>query len=121
MTACFYKENKMKLTKLERNILNHRLEVPESIAEILDDYHPDDIDYVCSLLLDGKYQEAMDFSIGITTDVLVEAVEGSTAYAALIGNVSDYILKKNALAGRSLAKKVQEFLDYPELIEFPIF
>jgi len=128
----------MKLTKLERDILNHRLEVVgDSMTEIdpidiltpdeaetadgLNQYHPVDVEGICNLLLEGKFNDALACSDSITNDILVDCVEGSTYWAAADGQggYSEQRLGQVKRAGDSLAKKVQGFTGIERELEFP--
>ena len=58
------------LTKLEKDILNHRLELPDCICEALnadanedcERWHEDDVSDICKILLNGEYQIAFAMS-----------------------------------------------------------
>lgn len=104
----------MQLSKLERTILNHRLEVPECITEVLADdmgCSPetlrDRVERICDLLTAGSFDEAMDDELAGL--VLAEAVDGSTFIGAADGNVSDRTMRMYVKASLSLADKVREF------------
>lgn len=105
----------MRLTPLEKDILNHRLEVPDAIADYLTS-GPDtqfaeaDISAMCSKLLTGDYDAAIASDKALAHAVLQDAVEGSTYLGASIGNVS--IKEEMAIrsAGNSLAGKVGDLI-----------
>ena len=117
------------LTKLERDILNHRLEVPDAICEALnadttedlERWHPDDVDDVCECFLNGEFQKGFDVSEMLAKEVLVDAVEGSTYFGAAIADQSDQKKAAIAKAGKSLADKVDFIVERDEPIEFPLY
>jgi len=110
----------MELTKLEKDILNHRLEVPDSIFEALEDYTQEDIDMICELLIKGLYDDAISFNTHATNEILIDCVEGSTYWAAADGGGASYQgLNAIIRAGKSLAKKIQIFTMNETFIEFP--
>lgn len=97
------------LTRPQWEILKHRLEVPEAIADALADYHPDDVIYVAECLEEGDWDRATCHSPEIRDAVLAEAVNGSTYLAAERGwgSGSGLILANIERSGEALAKKVQ--------------
>lgn len=117
------------LTELEREILNHRLEVGDCIAEVLtaDDrdagregvdaqgYHWDDIEAVAHFLHVGRWQHALDINEGIVREVLWEAIDGNTYVGTCEGAVEDGQMTRQAFVAReramdSLTMKVWEWL-----------
>ncbi len=112
----------MELTRLEREILGHRLEVPDCIEEALNDgsghesFAPEDIDHVCELLLGEQFQEALDSSQRITTEVLIDCVEGST-YLATMSCESNRRVSCAIKAAEHLARKVEKFLGLERRLE----
>jgi len=93
-------------TPSEWAALAHRLEVPDALADVLDDYCPDDVHYVCECLLAGDWRRAVDHSTQLVDDVLVDCVEGST----WVGCASQETPQRLAAARRtlaSLAKKIE--------------
>ena len=59
--------------------LQHRLDVPDAIVESLeDDYAAEDVLDVVELLTRRLFVNAENLSAGLTRDVLIECVEGST-------------------------------------------
>jgi hypothetical protein len=105
-----------KLTKLEAEILDHRLSVVDALIEVLEEYHESDVLAVVAKLKRGELAEADRFSRRLTNDVLADCVEGSTFLGAA-SQESDQ--KQNAIyrAGESLAKKIGDLigrkLQYP--------
>ena len=81
----------LKLTTLERKILDHRLDVPDAIADAMAECELDltQLGTVVSLLLNGEYDKAEELNKTLAHAVLQEAVEGSTYLGAAHGNVSD--------------------------------
>jgi len=71
----------LKFTKLEWDIIIHRLEVPDSIYEALEDHSYEDVSTICELLISKKIKEAFDYNFEIAKEVLIDALEGSTYYA----------------------------------------
>ena len=124
------KGTKMKLTPLEKDILNHRLEVPDSIIDALTDndadefgnWHPVDIEYVAERLLAGEFKDAIYHNEAITHAVLIDAVEGSTYWAVADGaGKSSQKIGSIIKAGQSLAVKIQEFTESNRELEFPLY
>lgn len=103
----------MKFTPLEIEILKHRLEVPDCIAEALGDYHPEDVDAVCWLLIThldrGEWPPEPPGQL--ECDVLAEAVEGSTYCATLFdGEQGKAKYRAACRAAEALAKKVSAII-----------
>lgn len=99
----------MKLTKLETEILNHRLEAPDEIAEALDKYMVEDVETVCSLLMQGNFDTCLANAPEITADILQDCVDGST-YMGHSNHESPQKARAMYRAGCSLAVKVSEFI-----------
>ena len=99
-----------KLTSLEREILNHRLDVPDALADVFDGtYAREDVQWVAHHLRRGDLNEAVKINPEIALDVLADAVEGSTFLAAASEESHQ---KQTAIwnAGDSLAQKIGKFL-----------
>lgn len=95
----------LKLTPLEREILNHRLEVPDAIADALmdnDDYslNEEDIENAINKLYRGG-----DAETDIEKLVLWDCVDGST-YGARSDEITHQKQAAIDRAGDSLARKV---------------
>ena len=94
------------LTKLETEIFQHRLEVPDAIADALE-IPPTIAETACELLL-TKNEMALNWLISNTlTDVAVEAVEGSTWLASMVQDESPQKIASHERAYQSLLDKVQ--------------
>lgn len=113
----------LNLTPLEREILDHRLAVPDAIADGLAGEYPDDaVGAVCGLLAAGDYAGAVEVSRTVTYAVLRDAVDGST-YAATVADAVDnheatpQRYAAVCRAGRSLAEKVGRLTG--ERVRFP--
>ena len=113
----------LKLTKLEQDILNHRLEAPDTMYEALEEYHEDDIYDICQVLLKGDYDKAKQISESLMKAILVECVAGSTYYACGIGEPweTEQHLGMIAKAGQSLAEKIAVYVGYDKELEFPLY
>lgn len=100
-----------KLTKLEREILMHRLEAPDCLADALEE----PLEAVESAIesLPADFSPSSD----LQRRVLIDAVEGSTYYGAAGGESAQ---KQSAIyrAGCSLARKIGEMAGR-EGVRFP--
>ncbi len=98
----------VKLTKLENEILAHRLEAPDCLAEAIEESNvdPDSVETVCAMLLDGEYEDALEFDRKATLEVLADAVEGSTYLGTELGNGRPQKERAILRAGESLADKL---------------
>lgn len=116
------------LTPSESDVLNHRLEVPDCLADALaEDYHPEDVEEIAGHLLARDYAAAVAISQKITHAVLADCVNGSTYAAAAYSRGYTMADKDNSAqaaawraavrAGRSLAKKVSALIGEP--VAFP--
>lgn len=108
---------KIKLTKTESDILRHRLEIGDCIADALPEYHPEDVMDVAQLLLNRltfdeiNTSDADEIGVNMTKAVLADAVEGSTWIAASISEgVRPQTVGRYIAAGESLAKKIGEYV-----------
>ena len=106
------------LTDTEWQILCHRLDAPDCIAEALAadgaDYETADVHHVAHLLAAGEWDQALDHDAMLADEVLVDAVEGST-WLALMDGEAQY--EAHLLAGRSLARKIGALVDRPLSIQ----
>ena len=108
----------LNLTPLESEILRHRLECPDGIADALE------MDFnlaheVCKSLLESGFLATLGGGASsVIHAVLADAVEGSTYYGASKHNDSDQKLAAISRAGNSLAAKIGKLvgreLSYPE-------
>lgn len=122
---------KLTLTKLEQEVLSHRLAIPDAIGDALgdnSDYDHLNFDFyqvgdLCDLMITGKFDEAFTLNPELAKLVLVDAVEGGTFMcdaedAVATGEISKSKYYRMLNACRSLAKKVSEFtgeqVEYPE-------
>ena len=126
---------KIQLTKLETEILRHRLTVPDALVEALTDvfpgdfdpkYHPQDIEDIIEALETSLNTDMLDTAkaedrdIKITHVVLADCVEGSTWVSSMKGNQSSLMISKHIKAGESLAKKIGEYVGNDNL-QFPCY
>lgn len=107
----------MKLTRTEADILLHRLECPEHIAECVGG----DADEVVSCVA-GLAKQVASKSLPDTLDatqvaVVIDCLEGST-YATVEDEASP-AARRAVLAGRALCRKLEPLLD--RLVEFPTY
>jgi hypothetical protein len=105
----------LKLTELEREIVRHRLEVPDAIIECLPEYHPADVEAVIDAMYADKFDDAKAISEGIVKAVLFDCVDGSTFGAAAYGAYSSGEITHQryiaiCVAGSKLARKVSELV-----------
>lgn len=102
----------LRLTKLEKDILEHRLNVQECIADALEgDFQREQVERVCDLLLEEKWDEAL--AVGgepLLFAVLEDAVDGNTYYGSEVGNGRPQKEAAFLRAGQSLATKVSELI-----------
>lgn len=99
----------MKLTHLQREILNHRLEVPDAIHDALDSEEQidrDDVAACCQMLEDGRFEEALGRWPKLAPAVLADAVEGSTYWACAEQERSRLQLANVERSGSALAKSI---------------
>ena len=121
---------RIRLTKLEADILKHRLQSPDAICETLSPdenggvgYHTEDTDAAIDALLRNfpgrtlETHEAEQISPAIAKAVLKDAVEGSTWIGAMLATESDQKIDQHIEAGRSLAEKVGVYVGAD--VEFP--
>lgn len=95
-------------TKLETEIIQHRLGVPECIADALEEYSREDVEAECFNLQRGIVE--FDLTQLLHRDILAECVEGSTFYGAAVGNETPQKLASIERACESLADKVSKAL-----------
>ena len=120
----------MKLTKLERDILNHRLEVHDAIAEVLideDGIEPgsaqaetmwNEVYDLCGLLHKGQFEEARLLNEDLALRILQDCVDGGTYYGASKQVDSRRELRAIEVACVSLAQKVEEYTGL--VAEYPL-
>ena len=103
----------MKFTKLELEIINDRLEVPDAIADNLHDEHGDGTNWdlaldVVNRAVDRFNADGWDHLSGDFTYVLRNAIEGSTFFAELDDSVAcGEISRGKALAYYRAAKSIE--------------
>ena len=73
----------IEFTQAEWKLIDHRLEVDECIAEVLEQFHNDDVLHICDLLRRRMTRDAFDFSESITIAVIDDAICGSTFFGSL--------------------------------------
>jgi len=76
-------KNLLGVTAKEWECIQHRLEVPDALAEVLDQYDEADVCHIADLLWAGRWDDAVGQDREIAEAVLADAVEGST-YAAAV-------------------------------------
>jgi len=103
----------MKFTKLELEIINHRLEVPDAITDNLHDEHGDGTNWdlaldVVNRAVDRFNADGWDNLSEDFTYVLRNAIEGSTFFAGMDDAVaSGEMSKGKALAYYKAAKSIE--------------
>lgn len=107
----------MRLSPLEKDILNHRLEVPDAIADYLtssdgNTFTVDGIEDMATRLLTGDYDAAIALNPPLAHAVLQDAVESSTYLGASIDKVSVKEEMRIRNAGASLAGKVGNLIGH---------
>jgi hypothetical protein len=90
----------MTLSKTEREILQHRLDCPDCIAEVMTDngYAGDAVDAAVEKLtrqFDAGLVVAFD--AGVEAEVLAELIEGSTWHCAFRNRYDDGLISKSTL------------------------
>jgi hypothetical protein len=110
----------MKLTKLEADILAHRLDAlacypHEDLANLFPEHSPEDVEFACDLILDwgsNKIATAVEHLGPVGKAVVAECVNGGVWLAASRDCVGHPVNSKefaaHRRAARSLADKVQE-------------
>ena len=99
----------MKFTPLEREIVTHRLEVPDCIAEVLEE-DEDVVTDVCDKLIEVIKQPFRASTLTrLQQLVLIDAIDGST-YEALAEGAADngQLTKVQLLAVRNSAANLQD-------------
>ena len=116
---------KLFFTPLQMEIVKHRLEMPDCIAECLPQYAAEDVELICDLLMPTirddalmDTREACQHSLSITKNVLRDCVEGSTFHASA---VSDNQSPERLAAIMRAAVKVAEIIGYwiGEELDYP--
>ena len=103
------------LTATEREIIVHRLEVPDAIADVLgEEYDPGAVADAIDRLSAGA-----DATSDVERAVLAECVAGSTYYAAAVSDETLSPQKLDAIlrVGRALARKVGDYTG--QAVRFP--
>jgi len=113
----------LRLTPLQLEILNDRLELDDCLVDVICDdgiCQPRDVRVVSWTLASGNLYAAMKYSESITNAVLVDAVEGSTYYIS--GQPGRDALQNYNVArsGEALGRKVAQFVGC-ERVEFPVW
>lgn len=106
----------LQTTEREWAILEHRLGVPDSIADVLSyeyGHNRDKVEQVVEILRQKKWDEANNISPEIVREVLKDCIEGSTYFcdiddAVEIGEISRGDMLADFRAGHSLVEKVSE-------------
>ncbi len=99
----------IRLTSLETIILDHRLTVPDALADALEEEFPNaegNITDIADVLFLRDWAKAISINENIAKAVLADAVNGSTYYAL---SITEYELNAIYRAGVSLANKVENF------------
>lgn len=105
-----------RLTPLEQEILNHRLDVPDAIADALPEYSNVDVADVADFLLASEVDKARAINEQLMYDVLADAVSGSV-YLGASSEESEMKQSTIARAGNSLARKISAYIG--RKVEFP--
>jgi len=110
----------LRLTALEREIIRHRLVLPECIAEALDD-DAENIGLLCdqlNVLIDGDLEDISSENCHdpfMAREVLAECLEGSTYCGTSIsaeggGEISPQKLRAVIRTAEALASKLSPFI-----------
>ena len=105
----------MKLTKTEFEILAHRLEVPDALADCLEQFDKDIIFEQSKFLLKNGLSIELDNLNEVQKAILIDCCEGSTFFADCNDAVASGELSKGKLlswfrAAESLEKKLGCFV-----------
>ena len=100
------KTDTITLTKLETEILQHRLEVPDAISEALDT-PLSLVETACEILIAKGEMALYWLNCDTMKSVAVDAVEGSTWLAAMVWDESPQKIASHEKAYLSLLEKVQ--------------
>lgn len=131
-----------KLTKTQRDILLHRLSVPDCIGEVVgeivacercgDDYDHPDFAEICETIgndafdaanrmhdhfADGGELSTLPDLSDIERLVLFDVIDGSVWYGSMIGNVPNSLLSRHYRIGCELATIVSDLIG--RKVEFP--
>lgn len=111
---------KIKLTKVQSEILDHRLAVSDAIADAITDgdneagISCEDVFDICRALAGGLTEKGLDLTKVEGMDwekvkvVLADVVNGSTWVCTMISEVSDQKIRAHIRAGEDLAEKIAE-------------
>ena len=103
-------KTELNLTDTEWRILEHRLQVPDAIADTLQDdgiAHPTDVHIIAELLQVGDWRAADAHSERITQEVLFDAAEGCTWLGAMKATESAQAIRAHDRAYESLCDKLE--------------
>jgi hypothetical protein len=117
------------LTKLQKEILLHRLVLADTIAEVfadsdgqdwqgnpVGDYSREMIMDVAEALCNGFAGNCLDtstaeaVSLPAAKEVMAEALEGSTWIGCMEGNVTEQTIRKHIAAGEALADIIENWV-----------
>ncbi len=112
-----------KLTKLESEILAHRLEASDAIAGCLVDSEIcDDAEAVidrCDVLLVSVERRLIPDELSeLDKEILEDCLSGSTWIGCMLGNESDATISRHANIGQGLADRLSKELGFSR-IDFP--
>lgn len=100
----------LSLTRTEQDAIDHRLNVPDALAEVFDEeWHEQDVYDVCDLLLRRDIDKAMDINGQLVKDILADCVEGST-WVAAVSDAEPWRYAKAIRELRGAANKVAAFV-----------
>jgi hypothetical protein len=110
----------MRITKTQSEILRHRLEVPECIAECLSEIHdPETVESraseICDFVEDNTSLPPIESEID--RDILADAIEGCTYYGSIEYSLPPLQVANHRRAGEALAKKIEKHIGRPTFIE----
>jgi hypothetical protein len=110
----------IKLSPLQAEILSHRLEVPDALADALE-RSTEQVEAACEELLRLAKSRTIvwDALNSLSREVLIDAVEGSTYYGASSAGEHPRQLANISKAGDSLADKLAKVSGQP--VYFPSF
>ena len=128
----------IKLTKLQADILRHRLEVPDAISgcmcdgwdqpEPYDGWHPDDVEdcckAICEAITDVEFQDfniVRKYGSEMVAEILADCIDGSTIVGCDISDIGENTTELSVAnlirSGNALAAKVSEYIG--RKVEFP--
>jgi hypothetical protein len=103
------------LNPIQIEIIRHRLEVPCSIVDAIEEFHEDDIRDVCAALLSGlgplglNMVGAEEISEMATRYILAECIEGSTYLAGIRDECNSAAAARVIRSFRKLKRLIESY------------